>query len=140
MYEFAAEQAKKFFGQVWDDVLGYLRLYDYAKLKAKSALGAKKALASPSAFWVSILGDRFAGHDASGYCPLQDGDIVRFEDVFLTEWAPKLPGRIWTVDGMLDFAEGEKRIDRHQEFGDKVYAVLDPYGKMRVVMAGFGCT
>jgi hypothetical protein len=138
MREFANEQAMKFFGQVWDDVLGYLRLYDYAKLKARSALGAKKALASPSAFWASILGDRFAGQDASGYLPLQDGDIVRFDDVFLTEWAPKLPGRIWTVDGVVDFAEGQKRVHRYEQFGEKVYAVLDPYGKSRVVAAGFG--
>lgn len=105
MREIAAEQAKKFLGQVWDDVLGYLRLYDYAKIKAKAVVAPAKTLRSPSAFWLSILGDRFAGEDTRGFERLRDGDVVKMKNLFISEWAPKLPGRAWTVEGMRDFAE-----------------------------------
>jgi hypothetical protein len=131
----------KFFGQLWEDLLGYLRIYDYIKLKTRRALNKTAKIPSIGAFWYSVLGDRFARPGAYQYTSLRDGDVIRLKDVFLSEWAPKLPGQLWTLDGVADFHTGRDRIVRYEQFDDKdgkIYAVLDPWGKSRVISAGFG--
>ena len=101
-------------------------------------MGKRNTVPSVNAFWYSILKDRFAGDRPKKYLRLSDGDVVQLKGVFLSEWAPKIPGRVWTLEGFQDFEEGQSRVDRYVTVNDKVYAVLDPYGKGRVVSAGFG--
>ena len=136
--EFAKESANRFFGQVWDDLIGYLKIYDFLKLKAKRATGQSKMIPSVSAFWYSILRDKLGVKNRPKFIHLRDGDVVRLKDIFITEWCPKVPGRIWTTEGLDEFHEGQKRIGRYVEFNKKIYAVLDPYGKEKVLSAGFG--
>ncbi len=138
MQELGKEAAKKYFGEIWDDLIGYLKIYDFIKLKAISAYSGAIKVPSIQSFWYSILGDKFAGDTHRKYLYLRNGDILRFHDVFLAEWAPKLPGRIWTHEGIKDFDEGQKLVDGYVEFNNKVYKVLRPWGKERVVSAGFG--
>jgi hypothetical protein len=132
------ETGKKFFACLLEDIISYFRLYDYAKLKAKAFLEPVKQINSVASFWYGLLGDRFVGDSSVNYIPLCDGNTVRVKDVFLSEWAPKLPGQIWTMDGVRDYTEGQKRIYGSFEFNDKLYEVLDPWGKFRVVSAGYG--
>ena len=61
MREIIKEASKKFFGQVWDDVVGYLKVYDYLKLKSKILTDKTKNIPSLDSFWYSVLGDKFAG-------------------------------------------------------------------------------
>ncbi len=138
MRELMKEGSKKFFGQLWDDVLGYLKVYDYLKLKAKSTMGKATRIPSIDSFWYSVLGDKFAGNRKVRYTRLLDGDVIKMKDVFLSEWVPKLPGRIWTTEGVVDFTEGQQHVGAYVRFNDNVYAVLDPYGKRKVLSAGFG--
>src|SRR5206468_1323435 len=72
------------------------------------------------------------------YQPIRNGDTVRFRRGFLTEWAPKLPGRLWTADGVANFAEGIKMVEGRRHYGEEMYTILDPYGKRRVLDAGYG--
>lgn len=138
MRELAKESANRFFGQVWDDLIGYLKIYDFLKLKAKRTTGQSKVLPSVKAFWYSILRDKLGIKKPPKFIHLRDGDVVRLKDVFITEWGPKVPGRIWTTEGIDEFHEGQERIGRYVEFNEKVYAVLEPFGKRKVVSAGFG--
>ena len=56
----------------------------------------------------------------------------------MTEWAPKLPGRVWTKDGDRNLIEGITDIEGQISIYDKVYNVLGPKGKNKMMMGGFG--
>ena len=85
------EVSKKFFGQVWDDIFGYLKVYDYLKMKIGSVIGNVKLISSSDLFWYCVLGDKFAGKEMNKFMPLFEGDIIRMKDMYLTEWVPKVP-------------------------------------------------
>lgn len=138
MREFVKDATKRFFGQVWDDFLGYMRVYEYIKLKAARITGKSVSVPSIESFWYSILGDKFGGDKQPKFLELRDGDVLKFKDVFLTDWAPKLPGRSWTIDGVEDYANSQQHVDGFLEVDEKFYAVLPPEGKKRVVAAGYG--
>ncbi len=138
MRKMAEDAAKRFFGRLWDDFLGYFRVYDYIKLKKASLTGHSVSVPTVESFWYSVLGDRFAGDRESKHLRLRDGDVVKFKDVFLTDWAPKLPGQTWTLDGVEDFAEAQEHFDDILEVNQLLYAVLPPASKKRVVEAGYG--
>ena len=75
---------KRSFGRLFDDVVGYLNLYDYIKLKAIDLTGKSKEISLPS-FWYSVLGDKFSGAAQTSFAPLKPGDIVTVKDVFITD-------------------------------------------------------
>jgi hypothetical protein len=138
MQEIVKQNTEKFFAVVWEDVIGYLKLYDYIKLKLRPVVSAPKSVDSVSAFWYSLLGSRFAQKPPSDFVPLRDGDLIRIKNVFLSEWSPKLPGQVWTVEGRQAYTEGKKHILGNWSFNSQVYQVLDPEGKSSVVSAGYG--
>lgn len=138
MDPFLSKTLQSTLGKIWGDVAGYLFLYDFIKLKLATASGRAVHIPSVADFWYSILGDRFAAKSTTRYRGIRDGDIVKLKDVFLTEWTPKLPGQIWTVKGVAQFAEGRQSVEGRYEFDGEVYDVLDPWGKKRVVQAGYG--
>lgn len=129
---------KSFFGLVWEDVAGYLRVYEYLKLRLRGHVGNAKKVPTPASFWHSLLGERFAGSERPAYVPLRDGDVVRMKNLFLTEWIPKLPGRIWTSEGQAEIAKGQKDISRYLEIESKMYPVLGLGGKQSVLSGGYG--
>jgi hypothetical protein len=131
------DQAKRFFGRLWEDTIGYLRLHEFLKLRAKAVLTRDPLkLSSVGAFWEGLLGDRFSAK-LGRYQPVRDGDTVKLRG-FLTEWAPKLPGQLWTSEGAGDLAEGLKRVEGQVRYGDGMYTILDPWGKRKVLNAGHG--
>jgi hypothetical protein len=135
--EVRQEISKRYFGRIFEDVIGYLNLYDYVKLKLGDTTGKMRRV-SIETFWFSMLGDRFAYEDTANFLPMKSGDTVKFQNVFLTEWAPKLPGQIWTTSSMRDLAESQKRVDGYVTLKSGPIPVLDPYGKERALSAGFG--
>jgi hypothetical protein len=132
------ELAKKFFGCVWEDTFGYLRLHEFLKLRA-SAVASKRPLRISSAaeFWYGVLGDRFSTASIK-YQPIRNGDIVKFHGGFLSEWVPKLPGQLWTAEGSAELARGLRSVEGIRRYGDYMYTILDPYGKSKVLNAGHG--
>jgi len=138
MREMAKGATKQFFGRLWDDFLGYFRVYDFIKLKTAILTGRSVSIPSVESFWYSLLGDRFAGSQDSKYLRLRDGDVLKFKDIFLTDWAPKLPGQTWTIDSVEDFTEAQRHYNHYLEVNSHFYAVLSPESKKRVVEAGYG--
>lgn len=139
MEKIAQEQAKRFFGRIWEDTLGYFRLYEFLKLRAAASVGRRRPVrvSSVAEFWHGILGDRFSSRSVN-YQSVRDGDIVKFRSGFLTEWAPKLPGQLWTTEGAAELRRGLKFVEGTRQYGDEMYTILDPYGKQRVLNAGHG--
>lgn len=138
MRKIAEEQAKRFFGRVWEDTIGYVRLYEFLKLRAAAALTDRAIeLSSVAEFWHGLLGDRFCDHSLR-YQPIRDGQIIRFHRGFATEWGPKLAGQLWTAEGAAERAAGLKSVEGTRQYGEETYVILDPYGKQRVLNAGHG--
>jgi hypothetical protein len=136
--EVQKELKQRFFGRVFDDVLGYLRLYDFLKYNVRPLANKSKSVTIES-FWYSILGDRFCIPSRTPLASLRDGDIIKLKDVFVSEWSPKLPGQAWTSQGVKDLTEGQERVDPLSPLKNERYSViLDPYGKEKTVSAGFG--
>jgi hypothetical protein len=136
--DMAKDVTKRFFGQLWDDFIGYMKIYDFIKLKSAKLTGKSISVPSVDSFWYSILGDRFGGDKQVKHSKLRDGDVLKFKKVFLTEWAPKLPGKAWTIDGIEDFANAQNDSDEILEVNRKFYSILPPESKKRVVAAGYG--
>jgi hypothetical protein len=138
IHEIEKEMVKRSFGRLFDDVVGYLNLYDYIKLKAIDLTGKSKEISLPS-FWYSVLGDKFSGAAQASFAPLKPGDIVTMKDVFITDWGPKLPGQIWTAQGVESLRQGQRRVDGYAQLrGGGFTLVLDPYGKEKSISAGLG--
>jgi hypothetical protein len=91
--EMAISASKTFFGQLYDDLIGYLKIYDYLKLKKTNALGKTINMPSLESYWYSILGEKFSGGTNNKYFRLRIGDVIKIKDVFMTEWVPKLTHR-----------------------------------------------
>lgn len=138
MREIATDATKRFFGQIWDDFLGYMHVYEYVKLKAARLTGKSISVPSLASFWFSILGDRYGGDRDNKYLELRNGDVLRFRDVFLADWAPKIPGKAWTLEGVEAYADASQHPDGYLEVDQKFYAVLPPEAKEEVVAAGYG--
>lgn len=138
MKKMAEDAAKRFFGRFWDDFLGYFRVYEYIKLKKAVLTGEAISVPTIESFWYSILGDKFAGDRNSKHLRLRDGDIVKFKDVFLADWAPKLPGQTWTIDGVEKFTEAQRHSTDILEVNELFVSVLPPEQKKSVVEAGYG--
>ncbi len=136
--EIREEIKKHFFSKLLEDVLGYWRIYDYLKLRSKLQTRGAIEIKTENEFWSSILGQRYVGKRVRHLPHLRNGQVIKPKDVFLCEWAPKLPGQIWTTQGSKDLIDGYGRIDGYFRFKDELYSVLDPYGKEKVVSAGFG--
>lgn len=120
---------KHFFQKFIDDTLGYYRVYDYLKLNLKGQLNETVEINTASEFWRKIYkNDRKYRHK----------QIVELKDFFISEWVPKLPGRVWTEDGERSLMEGLDDVQGYYSIFDKVIKVLGPVGKMKMMMGGYG--
>ncbi len=141
MSNFIYQQANKhFFARIFEDIVGYFRIYEHIKLVFRGGFGSDFLdFRSEEEFWYSILGDKYCGPTPDRFLRIATGTPVRFRDFFLCEWAPKLAGQIWTYEGASNLKEGFKHYeDRRLDINGQKVAVLDPYGKRKVVQAGFG--
>jgi hypothetical protein len=127
----------KFFSKLYDDIFGYWRIYDFLNLHCKIFSKGSTTIESEEVFWSSILKKNYKGNKCVPK-KLNNGDVVTLKDFFMSEWAPKLPGQAWTVKSSKDISESLKHIDKKVELGNKMYEVIDPYGKNKIVSAGYG--
>jgi len=120
---------KHFFQKLVDDTFGYYRVYDTLKLRLRSSINETLTINSSKDFWSKII-------DNSP--EIKNKQVVKLKDFFVTEWVPKLPGQVWTEAGQQNLAEGIKDVEGYYSVYDKVYKVLGPIGKQKMISGGFG--
>lgn len=120
---------RHFFQKLVDDTFGYYRVYDTLKLRLISSINETLTINSSKDFWRKII-------DNSP--EIKNKQIIKLKDFFVTEWVPKLPGQVWTEEGQQNLAEGLKDVEGYYSFYDKVYQVLGPIGKQKMISGGFG--
>ncbi|WP_430973307.1 hypothetical protein [Sunxiuqinia rutila] len=131
------ETQQHFFKKLIDDTFGYYRVYDYLKLRIRQATKLTITFTTSESFWSSILQNEFKC-SRNNQPKLQNNQIVKLKDFFLTEWTPKLPGRVWTRDGEMNLIEGIQDVVGETNIHDKIYNVLGPSGKGKMMTGGFG--
>ena len=126
---------KLFITRLLEDISSYFKVYDYLKIKASAAKSGKVKVKNEKDFWKKILGETFReAHDTE---QLETGTILSFKNFFLTDWAPKMPGGLWTKDGHSKLHEIQDRIDILQ-VGENFYPIVHPHSKIRHIRAGYG--
>lgn len=131
------ETKRHFFGKLIEDTFGYYRVYDFLKLRVRQAVESSRTFNTSEEFWKTILQEEFRGGRSDSE-PLRNNQIVKLRNFFLTEWTPKLPGRVWTKDGNTNLLEGIQDIVGETNLYDRIYNVLGPEGKMKMITGGFG--
>jgi len=120
---------KHFFQKLVDDTFGYYRVYDNLKLRFTSSVNGHITINSSREFWKKVI---------ENHPDIKNKQIVKLKDFFITEWVPKLPGQVWTNEGQQNLSEGLKHIEGYYSLNDKVYQVLGPIGKKKMISGGFG--
>lgn len=120
------EPTKYFFSRLIEDTLGYFSVYDFLKLKVKKI--AEKPLVYKTAkdFWVDVI----AGKKVS------NGHVIKLKGFYLSEYVPKLPGKLWTKESKDELISGHKEVIATTSDG-KVN-ILSLEGKRKIINAGYG--
>ena len=117
---------KYFFSRLLEDTLGYFSVYDFLKLKFKQALNRSSIFNNSKEFWDSILKDEL----------ISDGQIVKIKNFYLSDYFPKLPGKLWTPESKREIIEGNNEIIATTTDGQ--VNVLSLEGKRKIINAGYG--
>jgi len=125
-----------FFKKLIEDTFGYYRIYDFLKLRVRGAVNQTKEFNTSEKFWKSVLQQDFRHEHSES--SLRNNQVIKLRDFFLTEWTPKLPGRVWTNDGDRNLLEGIQDVVGHYNIHDRIYEVLGPLGKGKIMTGGFG--
>lgn len=126
-----------FFKKLIEDTFGYYRIYDFLKMRIKESIKKPQEFLTTEAFWRAILQKDFRD-DNRNVEPLQNGQQIKLKNFFLTEWTPKLPGRVWTNDGDRNLIEGIQDVAGEVNIYEKIYKVLGPEGKSKMMTGGYG--
>lgn len=126
---------KLFLAKLLSDISNYFRVYEFLKVKAKSLKNGAILIEDEEDFWKKVLGDRFL-NETDGET-LNNGTVLKFENMFLTDWAPKLPGGIWTKKGNSRAFGFREELDLLQ-VGERMHPIIHPDAKSRRINSGFG--
>jgi hypothetical protein len=132
------ELIKKVVGTIYDDLIKYYGLYGFIKLKKKNLLSKPIGIKSEEDFWKRILKEDFKVEVNEEFQELRDGQILTFKDFYLSEWAPKLPGRLWTKEGAKLMSERYNHIQGIDILNEKLQLKFDRYGKKKAILGGLG--
>lgn len=130
------ETKQHFFKKLIEDTIGYYRIYDFLKVKVTATINKVSTFTTSENFWKAILQGDF--RERHNEISLENNQIVVLKDFFLTEWTPKLPGRVWTSDGDINLIDGMQDIVGCANIFDRIYEVLGPLGKSKMISGGFG--
>lgn len=131
---------KQVIGTIYDDIVKYYGLYGFIKYKIKALSDKPLHITSNEGFWSLILGEHFKG-EHNKEIKLLSGQLLTFSNNFyLSEWAPKIPGKIWTKSGQISISEAfnHQIQDNNWEWKKKYEVIFDEYGKKKAMEAGFG--
>lgn len=131
------ETKQHFFKKLIEDTIGYYRVYDFLKMKILTTLEKPREFLTTESFWRAILQQSFRNNNQNSE-PLKNGQIIKLKNFFLTEWTPKLPGRVWTNDGQTNLIEGISDVVGQMNIYQKIYDVLGPEGKNKMMTGGYG--
>jgi hypothetical protein len=131
------ETKQHFFKKLIDDTFGYYRIYDYLKLRIRETVSSSITFNNSEEFWEAILQKEFRNYNNSVE-PLRNNQVINLRNFFLTEWTPKLPGRVWTKSGNTNLLHGIQDIIGQMNIYDRIYNVLGPEGKRMMITGGFG--
>lgn len=131
------ETKQHFFKRFIEDTVGYYRIYDFLKIRVRNLVSPAIEFQSSKDFWESIHQGDFKG-ELVNRPSMINGQIITLRDFFLTEWVPKLPGRVWTNDGDLNLMAGLQDVVGEVDFNEQLYSVLGPEGKLNVLAGGLG--
>lgn len=132
-----SETKQFFFKRLIEDTIGYYRIYDFLKLRVRQASNQVRTFIDSETFWKAILQNEFR-NPRNNEPTLQHNQIIKLRDFYLTEWVPKLPGRVWTREGDRNLIEGIQDVVGQVNIYNKVYEVLGPIGKNQMITGGFG--
>lgn len=118
-----------FFKKFIDDTFGYYRVYDALKIRIQGKFSGEVEINNAQEFWEKVY---------QGDVKYRHKQIVKLKDFFLSEWVPKLPGRITTPEGQRNLMEGLQDIQGYYSIEDKIVSVLGPIGKMKMMTGGYG--
>jgi hypothetical protein len=131
------ETKQHFFKKLIEDTIGYYRVYDFLKMKVLTTIEKPREFLTTESFWRAILQQNFKNNNQNSE-PLKNGQTIKLKNFFLTEWTPKLPGRVWTNDGQMNLIEGISDVVGQMNIYQKVYEVLGPVGKNKMMTGGYG--
>lgn len=131
------ETKQHFFKKLIEDTIGYYRVYDFLKMKVLTTIEKPREFLTTESFWRAILQQNFRNNNQNSE-PLKNGQTIKLKNFFLTEWTPKLPGRVWTNDGQMNLIEGISDVVGQMNIYQKVYEVLGPVGKNKMMTGGYG--
>lgn len=125
---------------IYDDLVKYYGLYSFTKWKIKRIFKKPLRINSCEHFWSLLLGDQFINPTQDSLNILNGQPVTFSNSFYISEWAPKIPGKIWTKSGQKSFDEalGHTIIDKNWHWTEKYEIVLDEYGKKKAMEAGFG--
>lgn len=138
MGSISQESIKKVFSKIIDDVNSYWKVYEHMKLRSLALQEGIVEISNEEQFWKAVLGKNFADISNQPEQNLKNGQIVKLNNFFISEWTPKVAGRAWTLEGYKDIIEGNNSKYNTIRLDDKLYDVLDPFGKEKVLSAGYG--
>lgn len=131
---------KQVVGTIYEDIVKYYGLYAFTKYKIKALINKPLHILSNEQFWSLLLRENFK--ESSAVEPkLLNGQLLTFSNKFyLSEWAPKIPGKIWTKSSEKLVAEAldHQILDSDWKWKKKYEVIFDEYGKKKAMEAGFG--
>jgi len=120
------ETKNYFFSRLLEDTFGYFNVYDFLKLKFRKAINKSVVYSNSKEFWDSVFNEN----------SLLSGQIVKLKDFYLSDFVPKLPGKLWTLESKKEIKEGYNEVIATTTDG-KVN-VLSLEGKRKIINAGYG--
>lgn len=138
--EISSALTKQVVGTIYDDIVKYYGLYGFLKYKIKALTVKPVHINSNEDFWSIILKDQFFGEYDKEKILLSGQPLTFSNKFYLSEWAPKIPGKIWTKSGKqsLRDALSHQINDINWEWKKRYEIIFDEYGKKKAMEGGFG--
>lgn len=140
MYDLVLNETKKELSVVINDIFSYWNIYGYLKYRFKNVLDNETVIFNNnSEFWYSILKTNFGGDNKTKFKGVQPFANIKIKNCFLSDWIPKMPGKIWTYEGQKKLHESITNIENNSPSLNRFFPkVLTPFGKERAIAAGYG--
>jgi hypothetical protein len=115
-----------FFKRFLEDTLGYFSVYEFLKLKFKKLKDDSVSFKSSQDFWESFLFET----------KLSTGQIVKLKDFYLSDFIPRLPGKLWTKESKAEQISGYREVIGTSL--DRKVNILSLEGKRKIIESGYG--
>lgn len=115
-----------FFTRFLEDTLGYFSVYEFLKLKFKKLKDDSVLFKTSKVFWETFLFEN----------RLSSGQIIKLKDFYLSDYVPRLPGKLWTKESKEEQVSGYKEVIGTSL--DRSVNILSLEGKRKIIESGYG--